>query len=276
MRTWSFAKGHGTGNDFVLMMDRSGLLNPSDNDVRFLCDRRCGIGGDGVLRAVKAEQIPTWTGDPDLWFMDYRNADGSIAEICANGLRVFIRWLIEEDLADGSGVDIATRAGLRHGQGVRDSLIRVDVGCPTWSPTSTTVELGGVGYQGNPVDVGNPHCVVRLNTLEELENLDLSVAPVADGFTQGVNVEFVVATSPGHLTMRVYERGVGETLSCGTGVVAASVNAAHHDPGEESQTRTYVVEVPGGHLTVDLVDNQALLTGPAVILARGKVNLPSE
>ena len=93
MRTWSFVKGHGTRNDFVVLKDRSAMMRLTKADVRFLCDRRGGIGGDGVLRAVKAEHVPEWTGDPDLWFMDYRNADGSIAEMCGNGLRVFVRAL---------------------------------------------------------------------------------------------------------------------------------------------------------------------------------------
>lgn len=96
MRNWPFAKGHGTHNDFVIINDRHGMYDPDSADVRFLCDRHGGIGGDGVLRVVRARYVKDWDGDPDLWFMDYRNADGSIAEMCGNGVRVFARYLVEE------------------------------------------------------------------------------------------------------------------------------------------------------------------------------------
>ncbi|MCL1922331.1 MAG: diaminopimelate epimerase [Propionibacteriaceae bacterium] len=275
MRTWSFTTGHGTKNDFVLIMDRSGLLNPSDDDIRFLCDRHIGLGADGVLRAIKAGLMPQWDGDPDLWFMDYRNADGSIAEICANGLRVFARWLIDQDLAHGDGIDIATRAGVRHCRLTRDGQISVELGEPRWTKTPTTIELGGVTYRGHHVDVGNPHCVVELDTVEELEHLDLSSPPHGDDFLDGVNVEFIVFTSERNLRMRVHERGVGETWSCGSGVVAACCHAKNREnpPPNPQDITSYHVSVPGGQLSVDFHENQATLTGPAVIIAQGKVTL---
>ena len=113
MRRWSFSKGHGTENDFVLLLDREAMLDVGPAEVRYLCDRRAGIGADGLLRAVLAKHIDSWDGDGSLWFMDYRNADGSVAEMCGNGVRVFVRFLVDEGLASGPTVPIATRSGLR-------------------------------------------------------------------------------------------------------------------------------------------------------------------
>ena len=274
MRTWSFAKGHGTLNDFVLIKDRSGMLNPSDADVRFLCDRCAGIGADGLLRAVKAGNMPEWDGPENLWFMDYRNADGSIAEMCGNGIRVFAQWLLEEDLATGDIIEIATRAGLREVTIRRDGRISASMGIPAWSAESTPVRLGALEWQGHPVNVGNDHCVVQVRE-DELPRLDLTLPLELDTvqFPRGANVEFVVQQGPSHVTMRVLERGVGETMSCGTGVVAASLDLRARTG--ESDDQTYTVDVPGGTLTVRFgSDGEAILTGPAVIVARGKVTLP--
>jgi diaminopimelate epimerase len=112
MRRWSFTKGHGTENDFVLILDRESMLEIGPAEVRFICNRRAGIGGDGLLRAVLAKHVAGWEGDGALWFMDYRNADGSIAEMCGNGIRVFVRYLLDQDLVSGPVVEIATRDGL--------------------------------------------------------------------------------------------------------------------------------------------------------------------
>src|SRR6476660_1756746 len=109
MRRWSFAKGHGTHNDFVILLDHESMLEVGPSEVRYICDRRGGIGADGLLRAVLAKHIDDWTGDGALWFMDYRNADGSIAEMCGNGLRVFVRFLLDQGLVNGPVVKIATR-----------------------------------------------------------------------------------------------------------------------------------------------------------------------
>jgi diaminopimelate epimerase len=128
MRHWSFAKGHGTGNDFVVLLDREAMLDVGEAEVRFLCDRHIGIGGDGLLRAVFAKHIEEWDGEPDLWFMDYRNADGSVAEMCGNGIRVFVRFLLQHDLATGPVVQVATRAGRKEGSGLSDGGIWGEMG----------------------------------------------------------------------------------------------------------------------------------------------------
>ena len=260
-------------NDFVLIKDRSGMLNPSEDDVRFLCDRRAGIGADGVLRAVKAENMPGWTGPGNPWFMDYRNADGSTAEMCGNGIRVFARWLIEEDLATGDVIEIATRAGSRQVTVRRDGRISAAMGIPQWSAEETRVRMGDREWNGHPVDVGNDHCVVQVGE-EELADLDLTQSLELDSrrFPRGANVEFVVDLDPAHVRMRVLERGVGETMSCGTGVVAASLDLRRR---ADVETAAVTVEVPGGTLTVGFgSDGGATLTGPAVIVARGEVILP--
>ena len=139
VRRWTFTKGHGTGNDFVLLVDREAMIDLSAADVRFLCDRHTGIGADGVLRAVFAKHIDGWTGDGSLWFMDYRNADGSVAEMCGNGVRVFVRFLIEESLASGPVVQVATRAGVKEATVLPDGQIRVAMGPVSVGGPATTV-----------------------------------------------------------------------------------------------------------------------------------------
>lgn len=268
MRTIEFAKGHGTRNDFVLFVDRDGLIELSDAEVAFICDRRAGIGADGILRAVDSALMPGQPGEPGEWFMDYRNADGSVAEMCGNGLRVFLRYLAEEGLVDASTpVTVVTRAGRRTGQFLPDGRVAVTMG-PATTGQQVEITLDGRTWPATAVDVGNPHAVVRLEQGTDLAELPLTVAPVWEperAFPNGVNTEFVLDRGPGVIQLRVYERGVGETQSCGTGVVAAAAVAA---PGG-----TCRVHVPGGELDVDLTGAEAILTGPAEIVARGRLTV---
>lgn len=274
MTTLNFAKGHGTLNDFVLVVDADDHHPLDAETVRWLCDRRAGIGGDGLLRAVKAASVPEWDGDPALWFMDYRNADGSIAEMCGNGLRVFVRHLLELGLVAPGAVQIATRAGLRTAWPQPDGRITVDVGRATVVDQPTWVDIAGRRCRAITVDVGNPHAVVVLADQLALAGLDLSRQPGFDSqvYPSGTNIEFVVPRDDHDLQMRVHERGVGETMSCGTGVVAA---AAAHLAGLGQPTGTVHVSVPGGDLNVEQTQERAYLTGPAVVVAHGSVVLPS-
>lgn len=274
MTTLNFAKGHGTLNDFVLVLDADDHHPLDAETVRWLCDRRAGIGGDGLLRAVKAASVPEWDGDPALWFMDYRNADGSIAEMCGNGLRVFVRHLLELGLVAPGAVQIATRAGLRTAWPQPDGRITVDVGRATVVDQPTWVEIAGRRCRAITVDVGNPHAVVVLADQLALAGLDLSRQPGFDSqvYPSGTNIEFVVPRDDHDLQMRVHERGVGETMSCGTGVVAA---AAAQLAGLGQSAGTVHVSVPGGDLNVEQTQERAYLTGPAVVVAHGSVVLPS-
>lgn len=270
MRSWAFAKGHGTHNDFVLIQDRHGMLHPTAEDVRFLCDRRGGIGGDGMLRAIKATHLAEWNGDPDLWFMDYRNADGSISEMCGNGVRVFARYLVDEGLVSGNQVPIATRAGLKVATMLTDGQVQVAMGPVRVDPEPTTLRVEGVEFAANAANVGNPHAVAVVENVDALRLID---QPEFDSelFEAGVNCEFIALRGPHHLTMRVHERGVGETMSCGTGTVAAAAVAAHR-AGESRGT--WQVDIPGGTVEVELAEGESYLTGPAEIVAQGHVNLP--
>ncbi len=269
MRRFSFHKGHGTKNDFIILDDSYGMHDMHPEFIRAVCDRRSGIGADGILRVVRSGSIREWEGDPQLWFMDYYNADGSTAEMCGNGLRVFARHLINEQLVDSGSFDVATRAGVKHVEVAMHALISTDIGRAAVAADEVSVSLDGADWPATKVDVGNPHAVVFLSEDTALEDLDLHRTPrwtPAEAFPEGVNVEFVRIDAPGALSLRVHERGVGETMSCGTGVVAVAA-AYRARSGHEGRV---VVQVPGGELSVDFTGDEARLTGPAVIVGRGE------
>lgn len=276
-----FTKGHGTENDFVLLMDENGSIDLSPALVRALCDRRAGIGGDGVLRAVRAGRIDAGADyAPDIWFMDYRNADGSTAEMCGNGARVFAAFLEREageDFTDGTV--IGTRGGAHQVTALGGGRYSVDMG--PWSLARSDGEVAVRGWDPRPatsVDMSNPHVVISAVTLEELASANLAVEPAIDPAREaGANVEVVVPRDVvgerGSLAMRVYERGVGETRSCGTGACAAAL-AAHAWAGDDSP-RVWDVEVPGGIVVVRIEDDRTVLEGPAVLVADGLIDLTS-
>lgn len=291
MTTLRFTKGHGTGNDFVLVSDPDGALELSAERRAALADRRFGIGGDGVIRAVRSRSIPEGRtlleSAPDAeWFMDYSNADGSVSEMCGNGIRVFVKYLIDEgfvELAAGQSVAIGTRAGVidvhRIAEGFAADLgrWRLDGGEPLVRARELPVARPGLG-----INVGNPHVVVALASIDELEALDLSAAPVLDPApAAGANVEFVVPADPlvvdgvGRIRMRVHERGSGETLSCGTGAVAAAL-AVRYWAGV-SAPNEWRVEVPGGVLGVRMFaaedGEHVALSGPADLVFEGELAL---
>ena len=258
-----FVKGHGTRNDFVLLPPGEGPDELTPALVRALCDRRAGIGADGVLRVVRSLDA----GDV-RWFMDYRNADGSIAEMCGNGIRVFARYLVDAGYEEPGRLRIDTRAGIKEVDVPAVGDVTVGMGVAERLPDAK-VAVGGVTFDGVGWSMGNPHLVVL--DVDDLAALDLSGPPPvdpADAFPDGVNVEFVHRVDATRIAMRVHERGVGETQSCGTGVCAAAV-AAMAVAGERT---TYQVDVPGGTLSVKWCDGgNVLLTGPAVIVAEGTV-----
>ncbi|WP_144794295.1 diaminopimelate epimerase [Kocuria palustris] len=290
-----FLKGHGTGNDFVLVVDPDGRLLLDDDIVRRVCDRHQGIGGDGLIRVLHSTALPEGRElldeDPSAeWFMDYRNADGSIAEMCGNGVRVFVRTLIREglvDLAEGEMLRIGTRGGLKTVARTADGFA-VDMG--PWGfvdgaeararGSDAVVTAGGlkVPRPGVSITMGNPHTVVALAEGEKLDHLQLWTAPdVRPMPPDGTNVEFVVPADEegdgiGRLRLRVHERGVGETQSCGTGACAAA--AATRFWAGASAPDEYLVQVPGGVVSATFVPGphgaeHVVLAGPAEIVAQG-------
>jgi diaminopimelate epimerase len=282
--SYPFLKGHGTHNDFVLLPDPDGSVHGDlpDARVRALCDRRGGIGGDGVLRVVRTAAMgEAGAGQTAEWFMDYRNADGSIAEMCGNGIRVFGRHLADAGLVDPSGpVPVATRDGLKV-LTFAGELITVDMGAPkVLEDTEVAVSVDGVRrtWPARHVDMGNPHAVAFLRDHEDLSVVGpLTDEPAYDAavYPHGVNVEFVVRRGPAHVAMRVHERGSGETRSCGTGACAVMVAAALLDePAGGVRDRAYRVDLPGGTLTIVWTgDDRIEMTGPAVLVASGTTDL---
>ncbi|MBN1093467.1 diaminopimelate epimerase [Blastococcus sp. TML/M2B] len=274
--------GHGTENDFVVLPDPDGTVWTGERldaaTVRRLCDRRAGLGGDGVLRLVRSAHVPDAPAvlGPDLdaceWFMDHRNADGSYAEMCGNGIRLFLHALVEEGLLDraacADGVLVGTRGGPRRVGAATGGGYWVDMG-PAREFGRGTAELDGRTFSGLAVSMGNPHLAAL--TEVDVDTLDLTGSPVFDAglFPEGVNVELVNVLEPGaHIRLRVVERGVGETRSCGTGACAAAYTALAAAGRTEG---TVVVDVPGGRLSVQIDPRTTVLTGPAVLVATGSL-----
>jgi diaminopimelate epimerase len=254
-----FAKGEGTGNDFVLLPDRDDRLRLTPELVRRLCDRRFGIGGDGCMRVAP--------GDDSTWFMDYVNADGSLAEMCGNGARVYARYLVALGWAAPGRIVLRTRGGDRivHVPGDPAADIAVDMGPPLIHPDALTAVLDGERFTGTKLSMGNPHLACPV---DNPARLDLTSAPTfsAADFPEGVNVEFY-SPRDSALVMRVYERGSAETLSCGTGACAVAVA----DAVSRGVSSTDVfVDVPGGRLRVVWEGASVTLHGPAHIVAAGR------
>ncbi|HET9140129.1 diaminopimelate epimerase [Actinophytocola sp.] len=265
-----FLKGHGTENDFVVLPDLDASLDLTAERVRALCDRRRGLGADGVLRVVRAKAVQDAPSDvdDDTWFMDYRNADGSIAEMCGNGVRLFARYLVESGLERASEFTVGSRAGARPVEVRPDGDVTVHMG-PVRVYGRSVASVGGAEHSGVAVDVGNPHLVCVLD--HGLDALDLTVQPGFDAtlFPNGVNVEFAVPAAPDHVRMRVHERGVGETRSCGTGTVAVAAAVLRLAGAPDGRV---TVDVPGGRVRVGIDGGRGTLTGPAVFVARGELD----
>ncbi len=259
-----FVKGHGTENDFVILPDLDDRLDLTVARVQALCERQRGLGADGVLRVVRSD---------GKWFMDYRNADGSIAEMCGNGLRVFARYLVDAGHQPQGEFVVGTRAGDKTVTTHPDGSVTNDMGPARVTGTSIAA-VDGHGLGGFAVDVGNPHLACVIET--PVDGFDLTVPPGYDPvvFPHGVNVELInvlEADGPrgGALKMRVYERGVGETRSCGTGTVAS---VASWLAGQGKATGSATVDVLGGQVFVTIEPTTSTLSGPAVLVARGELD----
>ena len=308
MEALRFTKGHGTENDFVLLADPDGLLDLDAGLVAALCDRHAGIGGDGLIRVVRSDACQDPAAGPAhddgaRWFMDYRNADGSDAEMCGNGVRVFVSYLLREglvgegDLTPEAPLAVGSRGGVKrvHRRPGPDGQPHFAVDMGTWRLTGgepavrdgydALVHVAGldVARPGLSLDLGNPHTVVVLTDSVDLDAAELHRAPVVEPVPPaGTNVELVVMEESepgpdgdvGRLRMRVHESGVGETRSCGTGACAAAL-AARTWAGPGAPDR-WLVDVPGGRVEVRvLAGDRVELAGPAVLVADGVVQLPA-
>ena len=290
-------KAHATGNDFVVYLDEDGTHEPTADEVRFLCDRNLGIGGDGLIRLahpqavsdVNERQIADCAaGDAD-WFMDYRNADGSLAEMCGNGTRAITLFAQRQGIADqpgGKPFHLGTRAGVKvltslgDVPGLGKDVFQVEMGA--WKRGDVdgyevTIPGTSGSARGTFVDMGNPHVVAVLEdafaSLPNVEDLDLVTKPVvAPEIPSDQNVEFVrideqsEGDDAGEATMRVNERGCGETLSCGTGLCATAITLR-----AKTGIDHWTITVRGGTLRVDVTDEDVKLTGSATIV--GKIEL---
>ena len=290
-------KAHATGNDFVVYLDEDGTHEPTADEVRFLCDRHFAIGGDGLIRLthpqavsdVNERQIADCAaGDAD-WFMDYRNADGSLAEMCGNGTRAITLFAQRQGIADqpgGKPFHLGTRAGVKvltslgDVPGLGKDVFQVEMGA--WKRGDVdgyevTIPGTSGSARGTFVDMGNPHVVAVLEdafaSLPNVEDLDLVTKPVvAPEIPSDQNVEFVrideqsEGDDAGEATMRVNERGCGETLSCGTGLCATAITLR-----AKTGIDHWTITVRGGTLRVDVTDEDVKLTGSATIVGKNEL-----
>lgn len=257
MRSVIGTYGHGTENDFVLVFDPDSEIEISSKAIASICNRQTGIGADGLIRIMKRD---------GKWFMDYRNADGSIAEMCGNGIRVMARYLVDRGYQTPGIFPIQTRSGNRFLSVPESGDITVNMGAVTQEAGVIVARVNNSSWKGINVNVGNPHAVVFVEDLEKVGDLtsEPEVEP-ADSYPDGVNVEFVKFLPNGELAMRVHERGVGETRSCGTGTCAVAL-AATLKSGKSLPSK-WVIHPPGGRLEVEIdAHSNAILTGPAVLI----------
>ncbi|MEU9136722.1 diaminopimelate epimerase [Streptomyces sp. NPDC048404] len=275
----AFLKGHGTENDFVIIPDPENVIDLPPAAVAALCDRRAGIGGDGLLHVVRSAAHPEaeeMAAEAE-WFMDYRNGDGSVAEMCGNGVRVFAHYLHRAGYVTEGDTAIATRGGVKPVHIAKDGDVTVGMGKARLPEGEVTVSVGERSWPARNVNMGNPHAVAFVDDLAHAGDLFTPppFAP-ASAYPDGVNVEFVVDRGPRHVALRVHERGSGETRSCGTGACAVAVATARRDeadPAETGTPATYTVDVPGGRLVItEHPDGEIEMTGPAVIVAEGEID----
>ncbi len=284
---FEFTKMHGLGNDFVMAEDLDESLDLSPEAVAWLCDRNFGIGGDGLIliRPASVEGADH--------FMLYYNADGTTAEMCGNGIRCFAKYVVDRGLVakDTDFLVVQTLGGVKPITVTRDSdgtmaEAIVDMGTPVLDleaiPAALEGEAGGESpietkagtFRVTAVSMGNPHAIIWVD--------DVASAPVSTvgpliethkAFPAGTNVEFVEVVSGTHIRLRVWERGVGETLACGTGACAAVVAGTLSCRIEREAT----VELPGGDLQIRWdSDDHVYMAGPAAEVFRGVMDIAED
>ncbi|MEI6217098.1 MAG: diaminopimelate epimerase [Actinomycetes bacterium] len=256
--------GHGTENDFVLIYDPADQITITADQIKRICNRATGIGADGIIRITK---------ENNQWFMDYRNSDGSVAEMCGNGIRVMARYLVANGHQPAGIFRINTRAGMKFLQVPDEGEITVNMGQIQEVFGGISATANGHTWTGYNIEIGNPHAVVFVDDVQDAG--DLTIAPQvepADEYPDGVNVEFVQFLENGELKMRVHERGSGETRSCGTGTCAVALAATLKM--KKQLPATWIINPPGGQLKVEIdAHSNAILTGPAVLIKDYELDL---
>jgi diaminopimelate epimerase len=249
--------GHGTENDFVILFDPDEKIDIQSDQVAAMCNRKTGIGADGFIRILKRNA---------KWFMDYRNADGSIAEMCGNGIRVMARYLVAKGHQPEGIFAIDTRDGMKHLRVPMTGDISVNMGKVTDEMEEVSVLQNTHTWDALNISVGNPHAVTFVENLEEVGSLESApIVTPSTSYPEGVNVEFVELLPNQEARMRVHERGSGETRSCGTGTCAVALAATIHTGGKLPSRWT--IYPPGGRLIVDLDGHSnATLIGPAELV----------
>lgn len=249
--------GHGTHNDFVLVFDPENKILITPEQIKKICDRKVGIGSDGFIKIIKVD---------GAWFMDYSNSDGSVAEMCGNGIRVMARYLTDRGYQASGIYAINTRDGRKFLSVPDEGDISVNMGKVTQVNGEVSVIQNSKTFVGFNIDVGNPHAVVFTDDLETVGDLKKSPAVLPeDAYPEGVNIEFVEIVDNGEIKMRVFERGVGETQSCGTGTCAVALAATIKS--KKTLPIKWVINPPGGRLVVEIDGHSnATLTGPAVLV----------
>jgi len=263
-----FVKMHGLGNDFIIVNCLEHEMENPGETAKKVCKRRFGIGADGLILVMPSDKAD--------YMMRVFNADGSEAEMCGNGIRCFAKYLKDRDMA-GKAMAVETLAGIIKPE-ITDKGVRVDMGkarlkreeIPMEGPSGKVVDedfnVLGKTFKVTCVSMGNPHCVIFVEDVENFEVEKYGQAIEKDKrFPKKTNVEFVEVKDSGHIKVRVFERGVGETLACGTGACASAVaGVLNKKTGKE-----VTVELPGGKLFIDYKDN-VYMTGPAEEVCEGE------
>ncbi len=271
-----FVKYEGTGNDFVMLVDLEDERPITAEETTAICDRRFGVGADGLIRIVRARDAAL--------FMDYRNADGSLAEMCGNGVRCVAALARDASLIDMPTFDVATRAGIHRVDLLADGRISVEMGRPAFAKSAIPMRGpawetflaepfdigGGTTVKASALSMGNPHLVLLIEDDPDRYHVRHIGAALEhhELFPEGTNVEFAHVTNEAIVT-RVWERGSGETMACGSGACAVAVAA---NEAGLAPART-MVRFPGGELEVERrEDGEVLLTGPASRVFEGAVD----
>jgi diaminopimelate epimerase len=269
MAVAQFVKYHGLGNDFIFIEDFGGNLLPRGEMLaQTLCHRQFGIGADGLVFITK---------QTDLYTMRIFNVDGTEAEMCGNAIRCMAHYLLEQGLAQDPVIQVGTVSGVKE---IRrdDEWYVVDMGEPDFSfsqGSAVEVVSHDVSWTAYPVSMGNPHAVVFV---DDLSTLDFATwgprLETARVWPNGANIEFTQVLSPNHLRVKVWERGAGPTLACGTGACAAAVMASRLGLAQELTAGAIRVSLPGGVLAIHgTPDNHVFMAGPAVRVFSGSIDI---